>query len=87
MKKNKLLRFGHCYINKAGSFTIALLSGNKNVGYQFAGSHASPPVNLRVFQLLSRVVPNDGNWTEISPQLFNSASVLHGKGFRMEVPS
>lgn len=30
MKKYKLLRFGHCYINQEGDFLIGLLGGDKN---------------------------------------------------------
>jgi len=86
MRKYKLLRFGRCYINREGDFVIGLLSGDKSNGYKFAGSHANPLVFLRKFQLLSRVVPNDGNWIEIDTVMFNVASALHSTGHIMTFP-
>ena len=47
MKKHKLLRFGHCYINESGDFAIGLLHGNKKHGYRFAATHANPAVFLQ----------------------------------------
>jgi len=87
MKKYKLLRFGQCYINREGDFAIGLLSGDKKHGYEFAGSHAHPKVMLGKFYLLSRIVPNDGNWIEIDPQQFNAASTLHITGHVMRIPA
>lgn len=81
MKKYTLLRFGRCYINKAGDFAIALICGDKKHGYQFLGSHAHKSVMLGNFQLLSRVVPNDGNWIEIDEATFNAASAFHVGGY------
>jgi len=85
MKKYKLLRFGKCYINKEGDFTICLLGGNKHNGYQFAGSHANPVVFLGKFYLLSRIVLNDKHWIEIKPEVFNVASALHTSGHVLDV--
>ena len=87
MKKHKLLRFAHCYINQEGDFVIGLLSGDKKHGYQFAGSHANPSVWLGTFQLMSRIVPNDGNWIEIDHKIFNVASVLHVTGHIVKFPA
>jgi hypothetical protein len=81
MKKYKLLRFGRCYINKAGDFAIALIRGDKKHGYQFLGSHAHTSVMLGNFQLLSRIVPNDGNWIEIDEAEFSAASAFHVGGY------
>jgi hypothetical protein len=85
MKKYKLLKFGQCYINREGDFVIALLGGEKKKGYRFAGSHAHPYVVLGTFQLLSRIVPNDGNWIEITPYGFNVASHYHSQGYVMRL--
>ncbi len=87
MKKYKLLRFGHCYINREGDFIVALMSGDKKHGYQFVGSHANPCVLLGNFQLLSRIVPNDGNWNEITTDMFNLASTCHTSGYVVKLPS
>ena len=87
MKKYKLLKFGQCYINREGDFTIGLLRGDKKHGYLFAGSHANPPVFLGTFQLLSRIIPNDGNWTEIDPSMFNAASAFHTTGHVIKFPA
>jgi len=87
MKKFKLLKFGQCYINQTGDFVIALLSGDKKHGYQFAGSHANPAVWLGTFQLLSRVIPNDGNWSEVDHAMFNVASALHVTGHVAKFPT
>jgi hypothetical protein len=80
MKKFKLLRVGHCYINREGDFVVALLRGDKKHGYKFAASHAHPNVWLGKIQTLSRIVPNDGNWIEIEPAMFNIASAFHYSG-------
>ncbi len=87
MKKHKLLRFGHCYINREGDFVIALMDGDKKHGYQLVGSHANPCVMLGKFQLLSRIVPNDGNWIEVSTDMFNVASACHVSGYVVEFPT
>ncbi len=84
MKKFKLLRFGHCYINQEGDFVIGLLRGDKKHGYTFAASHAHPNVMLGRIQIQSRVVPNDGNWTEITPEMFNVASTCHASGYKVK---
>lgn len=81
MKKYKLLRFGHCYTSRNGEFVVALLKGDKKHGYLFVGSHVKPCVILGKFQLLSRVVPNDDSWIEISADTFNVASELHISGY------
>lgn len=80
MRKYKLLQFGKCYVNRTGDVAITLLSGCKKKGYQFAGSCAAPAMLLGKFQLLSRVVENDGNWVEVTPSVFNAASAWHSKG-------
>ena len=86
MKKYKLLKFGQCYINRDGDFVIGLLKGDKKHGYLFAGSHAKPNVIIGTFQLLSRIVPNDGNWIEIDHSMFNVASAFHISGYVMRLP-
>jgi hypothetical protein len=86
MKKYKLLKFGRCYINREGDFAIGLLGGDKRLGYQFAGTHVHCKVILGRFWLDSRVVPNDGNWIEISPKIFNVASTLHTTGWVLKFP-
>jgi hypothetical protein len=78
MKKYKLLRFGQCYLNRRGEFAIAMLRGTKKKGYQLAASHVN--TWLGKIQMLSRVVPNDGNWVEITPAMFTIASECHAKG-------
>lgn len=85
MKKYKLLRFGQCYINNNGDFVVGLLHGNRKHGYVFAASHANPSVVLGTLQTLSRIVPNDGRWTEITPEQFNVASALHWNGQVMQM--
>jgi hypothetical protein len=81
MKKYKLLRFGHCYINPDGSFTVGLLRGTKKKGYWFAASHAAPhAVCLHEIMVLSRVVPNDGYWTEIPMKTFFAVFDAHISG-------
>lgn len=87
MNKYKLLRFGRCYINRGGDFVIGLLGGDKKHGYQFAGSHANRAVWLGKIQVLSRIVPNDGNWIEIDPATFNIASACHVTGHVVNLPS
>lgn len=87
MKKFTLLRFGRCYINRQGDFTVALLRGDKKHGYQLAASHAHPNVWLGQIQLMSRVIPNDGSWTEIPPETFNVASAFHASGYVVRLPS
>jgi len=84
--KYKTLKFGKCYINKAGDFAIGVLSGDKKHGYQFAGTCAHPYVWLGQFQLQSRLVPNDGNWREIEVEMFNAVSALHVTGNVVEFP-
>jgi len=64
---------------------VALMHGDKMHGYQFMGSHAHPNVFIRRFQLLSRIVPNDGNWKEVDPQMFNVASAFHSTGHVVEL--
>jgi hypothetical protein len=89
-KQVKILRFGHCYINRAGDFAITLLRGGKMGWYKnyytFAASHANPAVFLGEIQLSSRTVPNDGNWVEISVDMFKIASACHTTGHVIKVP-
>ena len=87
MKKYKLFRFGHCYINREGSFAIGLLRGDKRHGYQFAASYANPILWLGKIQVQSRIVPNDGNWTEINNNMFKVASASHIMGYTIRQPS
>lgn len=87
MLKFKLLKFGQCYINREGDFVIGLLRGDRKHGYQFAGSHANPAVWLGTFQLQTRAIPNDGNWIEIEPEMFNVASALHTRGHVIKFPT
>jgi hypothetical protein len=87
MKKFKLLKFGRCYINREGDLAVALLRGDKKHGYQLAASSAHPNAFLGKIQLLSRVVPNDGNWIEIDSALFNVASAFHCSGHVVTLPT
>lgn len=87
MKKYKLLRYGHCYINQTGDLVISLLKGTKKKGYQFVAQCCSPLLFLGKLQTLSRIVPNDGNWIEIDPLQFNEASALMLNGYCVKVPA
>jgi len=87
MRKYKLFRFGHYYINREGSFAIGLLYGDKRHGYLFAASYANPILWLGKIQIQSRIVPNDDNWIEIDRAMFNVASILHIRGHTMRQPS
>jgi len=87
MKKYTLLRFGRCYINPEGDFVIGLLCGDKRHGYQLAASHANSNVWLGQIQLRTRVIPNDGRWTEISHSEFNVASAWHNSGHVVKFPA
>ncbi len=71
MKKYKLLKYSQCYINKRGNFIICLIRGNKRLGYIFTGSHSNLPVILGTFQLMSRIIFNNGNWIKIDPNVYN----------------
>lgn len=81
MKKYKLLRFGHCYVNRDGTFIIGLVGGNKRHGYTMLASHAHPYVFLQNINVMSRIVPNDGNWMEITPYQYNAISSYHADGY------
>ena len=88
MKKYKLLRFGHCYINPDGSFVVGLLEGTKKKGYWFAASHAVPnAVCLGKIMILTRVVPNDGYWTEIPMDSFFKVFDFHASGYKVKPAS
>lgn len=87
MKKYKLFRFRHAYINREGDLAIKLLSGTKKKGYRFAAASAHPRVWLGQIQILSRIVANDGNWIEIDPKLFNAASALLIDGQKVKIPA
>lgn len=84
--KYKTLKFGHCYINKEGDFAIIPLSGSKRFGYKFIGTHVNPLMFLHDFQMMSRMVDNDGNWTEIPTNYFNIIAELHSKYYKVSVP-
>lgn len=86
MKKFKLLRFGHCYINQEGDFVIGLICGNMHRGYTFIASHSHPNVMLEKIQVQSRIVPNDGHWLEIDPEAYNIASILHSQSMPLIIP-
>lgn len=87
MKKYKLLRFNRSYINRSGDFAVSLMYGDKKQGYVFAASHANPTVWLGTVQTITRIVPNDGNWSEIQPEQFNLASALHSQGLTIQLTS
>ena len=85
MKKYKLLRFGHCYINSDGSFIIGLLHGDKRHGYWFVAHHVDPMVVcLDKIMVLNRIVPNDGHWTEISLRDYNVVASFHIAGYKVK---
>jgi hypothetical protein len=77
MKKYKLLHFGHCYINESGDLVIGLLHGNNKRGYTFAASSAHPAAFLQNIWIQTRIVPNDGHWTEVSAKDFMVVSQVH----------
>jgi len=83
MKKYKLLRFGHCYINESGDLVIGLLHGNKKRGYIFAASSAHPAAFLQNIWIQTRIVPNDGHWTEVSAKDFMVVSQVHSNGYKV----
>lgn len=87
MKKYKLLRFGHSYINREGDLAIHLMGGCKKKGYKLAASSAHPNVWLGKIQILSRIVPNDGNWIEVDARTFNAASSLLVRGYKVKIPA
>lgn len=70
MKKYKLLRFNHCYINDDEKFVICLLEGNKKDGYKFLGRYKDSMMPIQEFTVFSRIVPNDDHWKEIDPELY-----------------
>ena len=82
MKKYKLLRYGHCYVNKAGDFAVALLSGNHIHGYVCAASVFYPNLMYGTIRVGSRIVPNDGHWVEIDAKTFNLIRWFHVKGIK-----
>jgi hypothetical protein len=86
MNKYKLLKFGHCYLNKTGNFVVGLLSGNVKHGYVFACSHAHPSVMINECHMQSRIVPNDGNWIEVSKEMFNAVHAVHVTGHVVTFP-
>jgi|ERR1017187_6500457 hypothetical protein len=86
MKKYKLFKFGHCYINEQGDFVIGLVSGNKWHGYTFIASHAHPNVMLGKIHVQSRMVPNDGHWIEVTPEMYNIAASFHVSGYKVTLP-
>ena len=87
MKKFKLLRHGQCYINREGDFVIALVSGCKRKGYQFVGSYLNKFFYIHRFQLMSRIVPNDGHWIEVDPDLYRVAAAFHWNGYVIKMPA
>ena len=84
MKKYKLLRFGHCYLNESGDLVIGLLHGNKKHGYTFAASSAHAAAFLQTIWIQTRMVPNDGHWTEISAKDFVMVSQVHSSGYKVK---
>lgn len=87
MKKHKLLRFGHCYLNEPGDFVIGLVGGNKKHGYTFIASHAHPNVMLGRIYIQSRMVPNDGHWIEVTPESYGIVSNIHASGYKVTFPT
>ena len=73
----KLLRFGHCYINKNGDVIIGLISGNKRRGYKFIARSIHPTLYLDQIWIQTRIVPNDGSWTEISLDKYCAISMFY----------
>jgi hypothetical protein len=89
MKKYKLLRFDQCYLNKDGDFAVALVRGNKKAGYKFVVSHAYAYdlMYIGYINTLSRIVPNDGYWNEISTKTFNVVASFHSSGYAVKAPT
>jgi len=91
MKKFKLLRIGKCYLNREGDMVVALVKAHKNPGfktqsYQFVGSFVNKFFPVFKFQLLSRIVPNDGSWTEVDTHMFKVVQALHNSGHVVKLP-
>jgi hypothetical protein len=36
--------------------------------------------------MLSRIVDNDGNWTEIDPEMYNLIHTFHMGGYKVKLP-
>lgn len=86
MNKFKVLKFGKCYLNKEGDFVVALMRGDMEHGYEWAASHANPAIVSGKIYTRSRVVPNDGNWSEISDDMFRVAAAVHSTGHVVILP-
>ena len=75
MSKYKVLRFGRCYINRVGD-KIMLISGSRKEGYVGIFDCQHPAVTFHRIYLGSRVVLNDGSWTEVDKSNVSEASKL-----------
>lgn len=86
-KDKMILRFDHYYINRDGDFVIMPIGGTKKSGYWFVASHANPCAFLGRIMMLSRIVPNDGTWTEIDETLFDITAGCHITGHAVKIPA
>lgn len=80
VKKYKLLRIGRYYINKDGSFVIGVLTRDTKYDYRFLCSHANAKLSSGIVRMLTRVVLNDGNYTEIDFDTFRTIVATHANG-------
>lgn len=82
--KYKTLEIGKYYITRRGDFAVHVIGGDEKHGYKMRATVANPITYLGVINIFSREVPNNGNWIEISEEVFGLASSLHtfGHGIR-----
>jgi hypothetical protein len=76
MRKYTFLRFGRCYTNKEGDIKVLLVTGNREVGYVGLFDCRHPAVASHKIYLKSRVVLNNGSWTEVDKSCVSIASIL-----------
>jgi hypothetical protein len=81
-KKFKLLRFGKSYLSRDGELAVVLKSGDRKKGYKLAVSSARYFLNGDL-QVLSRVIPNDGEWWELEFASFRDVAFMHANGFKV----
>ena len=92
MNKYKLLKFGRGYINKEGNLMVCAVGGTGRsgwgtlVGYDWIARSSSRQLFVASMQTLSRIVPNDGNWTEIDEKTWDEASSLMSQGISVKLP-
>ena len=60
---------------------MGLVGGNKKHGYTMFASHANPYIFLENINVMSRIVPNDGNWIEITPEQYKAIASYHSEGY------